>query len=434
MASATPSCCARACRPRSAKTCCKSADYEIYVRDRSPQVRFTGRNYVLPRVGQEGIPVVSVNTTKVAVDVIRVGDRNLSADGPLRGFPRRSSAAIAHGSIVDENGVKMWIGHARRDATELNRDVITAFPVLEAVGKLEPGVYVMMARPANGRSRTRSPTSDDGYSKRRRRNGSSSPTSASPRSRARTACMCSCARSRAPSLSTASRSASSPATTRCSPHARPTRNGHVALRSRPCARQGRPRARRRSSRRKGERLRLSRSRRRRLRSHRPRREGPRRAARALDAFLYPERGVYRSGETVSLSALLRDARGAAVAGLPLTLVVKRPDGVEYRRVSVEDQGLGGRALLASACSRARRTARGACRPIADPKGPAVGEATSSSRITCPSGSTSTLTPQRCHARAGRGAARSTADALPLRRARRRISKSAARSSCRRRKR
>ena len=26
----------------------KSPDYEIYVRDRSPQARFTGRNYVLP--------------------------------------------------------------------------------------------------------------------------------------------------------------------------------------------------------------------------------------------------------------------------------------------------------------------------------------------------------------------------------------------------
>ena len=31
--------------------------------------------------------------------------------------------------------------------SELNRDVVTAFPVTEAVGKLEPGVYVMTARP-----------------------------------------------------------------------------------------------------------------------------------------------------------------------------------------------------------------------------------------------------------------------------------------------
>ena len=32
----------------------------------------------------------------------------------------------------------------------------------------------------------------------------------------------------------------------------------------------------------------------------------------LDAFLYTERGVYRSGETVFLTALLRDSRGQAI--------------------------------------------------------------------------------------------------------------------------
>ena len=63
----------------------------------------------------------------------------------------------------------------------------------------------------------------------------------------------------------------------------------------------------------------------------------------LDAYLYTERGVYRSGETIYLTSLLRDAKGAAVTGLPLTIVVKRPDGVEYRRRQVEDQGAGGRA-------------------------------------------------------------------------------------------
>ena len=59
------------------ETLLKSADFDIYVRDRSPQVRFTGKNYVLPRVGQEGVPIISVNTPKVAVDILRVGDRNL---------------------------------------------------------------------------------------------------------------------------------------------------------------------------------------------------------------------------------------------------------------------------------------------------------------------------------------------------------------------
>ena len=56
----------------------KTAELAIYVRDRSPSVRVTGRGYVLPNRGQQGIPLVTVNTEKVRVEVYRVGDRNLA--------------------------------------------------------------------------------------------------------------------------------------------------------------------------------------------------------------------------------------------------------------------------------------------------------------------------------------------------------------------
>ena len=94
----------------------------------------------------------------------------------------------------------------------------------------------------------------------------------------------------------------------------------------------------------------------------------------LDAFLYTERGVYRSGETVNATALLRDAKGVAVSGPPLTLIVRRPDGVEYRRESVADQGLGGRAWSLPLLNGA---ARGTWRIQAqlDPKGKPIGEVT-----------------------------------------------------------
>jgi len=59
------------------ETLSKSAEFNVYVRDRKPLVRFTGKAYVLPRTGQRGIPVVSVNTTAVALEVYRIGDRNL---------------------------------------------------------------------------------------------------------------------------------------------------------------------------------------------------------------------------------------------------------------------------------------------------------------------------------------------------------------------
>ncbi len=94
----------------------------------------------------------------------------------------------------------------------------------------------------------------------------------------------------------------------------------------------------------------------------------------LDGFVYTERGVYRSGENVHVTALLRDAQGVAAAGVPLTLVVERPDGVEYRRVAVADQGLGGRSLEVPLVASAP-TGTWRVRAFADPRGRPVGETT-----------------------------------------------------------
>src|SRR5262249_39556003 len=93
---------------------------------------------------------------------------------------------------------------------------------------------------------------------------------------------------------------------------------------------------------------------------------------ALDAFVYTERGVYRTGETVHITTLLRDGKGVAAPGVPLTLVVERPDGVEYRRTVVADQGLGGRNLDVGITSTAS-TGTWRVAAYADPKGAATGE-------------------------------------------------------------
>ncbi len=47
------------------ETLTKSAEFTIFVRDRKPFARFSGKAYVLPRTGQRGIPVLSVNTKAV---------------------------------------------------------------------------------------------------------------------------------------------------------------------------------------------------------------------------------------------------------------------------------------------------------------------------------------------------------------------------------
>src|ERR1043166_5616830 len=79
----------------------------------------------------------------------------------------------------------------------------------------------------------------------------------------------------------------------------------------------------------------------------------------------------RTWTAVYLTTLLRDAQGAAVTGMPLTLVVERPDGVEYRRSVVQDAGLGGRSLSVPIISAAP-TGTYRVRAYTDPKGPAVG--------------------------------------------------------------
>ena len=53
----------------------KAADMAVYLPDRKPFVHFTGKSYVLPSRGQQGIPVVSVNTNRLAIEVYRIGDR-----------------------------------------------------------------------------------------------------------------------------------------------------------------------------------------------------------------------------------------------------------------------------------------------------------------------------------------------------------------------
>src|SRR4029079_9211254 len=78
------------------------------------------------------------------------------------------------------------------------------------------------------------------------------------------------------------------------------------------------------------------------------------------------------GETVHAAVLLLDGNANQLAQVPVTLVVQRPDGVEYSRTVLNDQGAGGRTLdmrlIASpACGTWRVSA------YTDPKGPAIGD-------------------------------------------------------------
>jgi uncharacterized protein YfaS (alpha-2-macroglobulin family) len=47
----------------------KTVDLTVYIRDRKPTIRMGNKNYVLPRTGQQGIPVTAINTKAVKIEI-----------------------------------------------------------------------------------------------------------------------------------------------------------------------------------------------------------------------------------------------------------------------------------------------------------------------------------------------------------------------------
>ncbi|HET7191902.1 MAG TPA: alpha-2-macroglobulin [Pseudolabrys sp.] len=343
------------------ETLAKSAEFTIFVRDRKPFVRFSGKAYVLPRAGQRGIPVLSVNTNAVALSIFRIGDRNLIDTLLGYDFQRNLSHYQAE-RLANERGAKVWSGELAVEP-KLNTEVTTAFPLDQAVKDLGPGIYAMTAEPKDavtndyGQQATQwFIVSDLGLTAYTTHDGVDvfihSLASAEPRGSVEVRLI--------------ARNNEVLATRQSD------RNGFIHFEAGLARGEGgaAPAAIVASERSdyaflslKAPAFDLS-----------DRGVAGRPIPVGLDAFVYTERGVYRTGESVAITALLRDARGSAAPNVPLTLVVERPDGVEYRRALVADQGLGGHSLsvpiVASASTGTWRVAA-----YTDPKRPPVGETT-----------------------------------------------------------
>ncbi len=92
---------------------------------------------------------------------------------------------------------------------------------------------------------------------------------------------------------------------------------------------------------------------------------------AVEAYLYSERGIYRPGERVYLTGLLRDRQLKAENGLPVTFKLWRPDNVEFLSHVAEDAGGGAHAWTIDLPGTARTGLWEATAHLG-PKGPAIG--------------------------------------------------------------
>ncbi|XSG81579.1 MAG: MG2 domain-containing protein [Methyloligella sp. ZOD6] len=342
------------------ETLLKPAPFDIYVRDRTPMVRVSGKNYVLPKTGQQGIPLISVNTDELDVTIYRIGDRNL-INTVLGNDFQTNLYPYSLSEIADKEGAEIWKGTLSVDKT-LNQDVTTNFPVTEAVPELKPGVYVLAAQPSSTPEYSYDEmatqwfiVSDLGLTAYSGDDGIhafvNSLATTEPLEKVE--------------LRLVARNNEILAKTKTdetgSAHFAPglTRGeGGLAPAMLIASRQGIDYG---FLSLKGSPFDLT-----------DRGVEGRALPGALDAFVFTERGVYRTGETVHITALLRDAEGEAVMDTPLTLVITRPDGVEYRRKVVEDEGIGGRDLDVPIIGAAP-TGTWRVETYADPKGSAIGE-------------------------------------------------------------
>lgn len=333
--------------------------------DRPATVSF-GAGFVLPRETSEGLPVTTVNVARLDVTVYRVGDRLLARMREDLVDERRVDPYRAD-MIEDDEGHKVWSGSMPISGPR-NDAVVSLFPLSQAIGKAEPGAYLVVARNPDSSVQDREGYWSDDYRPQAGQwvvhtdlgvtsfNGADGLT-----------------------LSVRSLKTAKPLEgVKLTLIARNNEELAVAATDRDGIARFAPGL---------------------LRGaggmapvmvmaygagdfnfldlRRPdfdlsdRGVEGREPSGPVDAFLYTERGIYRPGETVHLVTMLRDPTARAVTGGTVVVKILRPDGGEYRRMTVADQGGGANHLSITLPASANRGTWEATAHV-DPEGDAVG--------------------------------------------------------------
>ncbi|MGH1453982.1 MAG: alpha-2-macroglobulin family protein [Paracoccaceae bacterium] len=299
------------------ETLLRDVELAVYIRDRAPAVRFTGRAYVLPRAADTALPVETVNTATLELSLRRVDDRNLLRS-MQQGYFGKPLSYWEDRQFTSEVGQVVWTGVAEV-GNELNRDMTTRLPMGDALQGLKPGIYALRAAipdvdPQDEPGATQwFVLSDLGLSVLRgvdgvhvslRGLGDAQPVAGVQVqliSRANAVLGvaetdASGAATFAPGLALG-KGGAEPALIMA------RMNDDIAFLSLTdpafdLSDRG-------------------------VQGHEP--------APPVDVFLTTDRGAYRAGEVIHATALARDGQAAAIPGLPLTAILTRPDGVEYAR-------------------------------------------------------------------------------------------------------
>ena len=312
----------------------KDVALRLYVRDRGPSVRFSGRAFVLPRSGQAALPVETVNTDRLNLILRKVSDRNLVRSIQDNYFGR-PLAKYQEDQFAETLAQEIWTGTGEVQNT-LNQEMTTRLPLADALAGQAPGIYALTASvPGEDPYETPAATqwfvlSDlglsswsgtDGLHVAVRGLGDAGPRegvtlSLISQANAVLGTTTSDAQGFASFPAGLSRGigASAPALLMAEVPGEDVAFLPLTEPAFDLSDRG-------------------------VEGHPP--------APPIDTFLATDRGAYRVGETVHATVLTRDAQAKALGGLPIVAVLKRPDGVEYSRTLSQNSKAGGHVFALS---------------------------------------------------------------------------------------
>ncbi|WP_120499424.1 alpha-2-macroglobulin family protein [Roseovarius sp. EL26] len=337
----------------------KDVELALYVRDRSPQVSFPGRAYVLPRAADAALPIETVNLDTVDLSLRRISDRNLLRAIQDNYFARPLSH-YAEQDFASNIAEDIWSGTGEVQ-NALNQNMTTRLPMGDVLADQKPGIYALTAKAPDT-----NPYDDAGATQWFVLTDLGLTTMQGTDGLHIFARGLSDADALAGiELTLLSRANRELGTTTTDPEGHAlfapglTRGNGAAAPALLIARQGDQDIAFLSL--TDPAFDLS-----------DRGVEGRPPAPPVDVFLTTDRGAYRAGEVIHVTALARDTQMQAITDLPLTSILIRPDGVEYSR-HVSTNGIaGGHAFsLPVSTSAPRGTWQLAIK--ADPDAPALAQ-------------------------------------------------------------
>ncbi len=334
--------------------------------DRPARVGFSGNGIILPRIKAEGLAIETVNVDEIEIAISRVTDRALVFRSLTEGF-ESLSGRYTYTPFDEEPGSVGSPVYEGRLATpgDTNETVTTVFPIMEAIGTLEPGAYFVTLEDAEARARgERQPAqaarwvivTDLAFTAYRGADGLTTTVrsldTAQPQSRIE--------------VQLVAQSNEILAT------ARTGSDGRVSFDAPLLRGEG------------GDRPHM-------LMAYGPDNDfavldltrapvdltnqpiGGRSRPKGAEAFVYLDRGIYRPGEDVHVGTLLRDAAGMAISDRPGTVTLYRPNGLIHEEIRFERLSEAGGDSFTFAIPRAGPRGRWRIEVSADGLGSVGGE-------------------------------------------------------------